>query len=896
MWRYLIPLLLHSARALPAASNATGACPHDALYTSLVSNGIAYCSSVIKDGHCGGGYSTPPAYMTYNQTQISSYCRCIITSSDATARTLGSGSVTTGDPTATTGDPASETSDESVASTGTQSSTSALDQSSMSTSGSPAGRPDPGRPSVSSDVGSLTAPTRSASNTGTAGNETSPVPSTRSSGAVTSGAVDTSANWTFTGSRTFNGERSSASTGNLSTSTSSEPPGSASTLTDPSFNTSRTFRANTNAGTRSATSAPTGMDTTLSRVSLTSTFAGWNSSATSDVGSLTAPGSRVTGTAASSTGSASGSASGATSASEGTAMTVPTSDTSPIVSNTAPTANSSSTASNSSPSGTTSSISGRSSRQNTSQSANSSSPAGNTGPTVKNASPTSSGPVSTTNLAETSATTASNTGFLNSTSSQVGNVTATGAPEFPAANFTQVTRTATFAQETCYSLARGSEDDPTRRALLHNAQLREENATIPVPYIESVHFESGGVDPLYLTIRDEAEDTYFVDISNRNQLSVVDAQGNTMLLDANGIHFSTPNCTYSVCVKINNMLQQLARLAGVECAATQREKRIDDLEFTQILNLHDQCGNPVDRTLRQYPQLRVGDSACTDTRVDEETGEWEFDCTFPGSLSGATRCELAIKNDVVDFLLTDPFGGSCPDLTTVITTLEATGRDFLNVESFRIALQESGLNETQRTEADAAAVAFDQLWEVLQQILSKSRPEGAGDASALEDYIDVYGTYRDLENDICEDLHEGEIPLNLSLVAGTTRIDAITSFNFAPDSPRPYNITIQDPSERACCPNGAVATDDGDTCAYPREAIVDGTSCICGTTVGGASLAFEYTECDNFVSECDGDADCAEAGYAGFVCLTGSCCDGGVCVDPYACSQNGTELVRFGRF
>lgn len=484
--------------------------------------------------------------------------------------------------------------------------------------------------------------------------------------------------------------------------------------------------------------------------------------------------------------------------------------------------------------------------------------------------------------------------FFNSTSSQVSSATSTRGPEFPAANFTQVTRTGAISQETCYSLARDSEGDPTRRALLRNAQLREENATIPIPYIQSVQFDSGGLDPLYLTVRDVAEGTYFIDISNKNHISVVDPEDNSMLLDANGIHFSTKNCTYGVSIRINNMLQQLATLAGVQCAASEQEKRSEDLKFRQVLNLHDQCGNPIVRTLRQYPQLRVGDSSCTDTNVDETTGQWEFDCTFPGSLSGSTRCQWAIKNDVVDFLLTDPFGGSCPDLATVITTLEVTGQDFLNVESFRETLYSQRLNETQREEAETAAVAFEQLWEVLKQMLSKSKTEPPGDSSALAEYIELYNTYRNLENDICEDLHAGEIPLSLSLIAGVSRIDAITTLNWAPESPRSYNITIQNPSEIACCPSGAVAEDNGDTCAYPVEAIILDTSCICGTMVGGESVAFEYTECENYVSECDSDSDCVDAGHAGFVCLTGSCCDGGVCVDPYACSQNGTELVKLG--
>ncbi|KAF7552508.1 hypothetical protein G7Z17_g4260 [Cylindrodendrum hubeiense] len=124
-------------------------------------------------------------------------------------------------------------------------------------------------------------------------------------------------------------------------------------------------------------------------------------------------------------------------------------------------------------------------------------------------------------------------------------------------------------------------------------------------------------------------------------------------------------------------------------------------------------------------------------------------------------------------------------------------------------------------------------------MLSKSRTETSGDSSAVEEYIELYKLHRDIGNGICEDLHEREIPLNLSLIAGAARIDAITTLNWAPDSPRPYNITIQDPSKIACCPAGALAENNGNTCAYPTDAIIADTSCICGTTAGGDSVAFE---------------------------------------------------------
>ncbi|RGP69447.1 hypothetical protein FSPOR_4551 [Fusarium sporotrichioides] len=462
-----------------------------------------------------------------------------------------------------------------------------------------------------------------------------------------------------------------------------------------------------------------------------------------------------------------------------------------------------------------------------------------------------------------------------------------GVPEFPAANFTHVTRTAALSQETCYTLPGDPEGDATRRALLFNSRLREENVSIPMPYIESVEFESDGVNPLYLTVRDEEGGTYFVDISHRGRLSIVDPSGYLVTLDADGIHFSGSNCTYDISITMDDMYTQIAELADVQCAALRRQKRANDLDFSQIMYLRDQCGNVVDKSLRQYPQLLVGDTACADVAVDEDTGRWDFDCTFPGSQSGPMRCQWAVKNSIIDFITIDPFGGSCPDLSTVVTTLEESGQDIVGLSQLRKDLANQGLlTERARQEADEAVSAYTLLWQALGAMFSTNTGSSRG---ALEKYIDVYNSQRNFENDICQALHEGEIPLNLTLIAGATKIPAITTLNWAPESPRTYNITVQDSTRIACCPDARVAEGKGATCAYPREAIIPGTGCVCGTTTGGEGIAFEWTECGNFAGSCEADGDCGD----GYVCLIGSCCGRGVCVDAYACSENGTALVQF---
>ncbi|RFN55017.1 structural maintenance-chromosome 4 [Fusarium flagelliforme] len=471
-------------------------------------------------------------------------------------------------------------------------------------------------------------------------------------------------------------------------------------------------------------------------------------------------------------------------------------------------------------------------------------------------------------------------------SASAGNATTTGVPEFPAANFTHVTRTAALSEETCYTLPDDPEGDATRRALLFNSRLREDNISIPIPYIESVEFESGGVDPLYLTVRDEEGGTYFVDISHRGRLSVADPAGFLVTLDAKGIHFSGSNCTYDISITIDDMYEQITELAGVQCAALKRQKRADDLDFSQTLYLHDQCGNVVDKSLRQYPQLLVGGTVCAEATADEDTGRWDFDCTFPGSQSGSMRCQVAVKNSVIDFIATDPFGGSCPDLSTVVTMLEESGQDIVDPSELRNDLTNRGLRtDRARQEADEAVAAYTRLWQALGAFFTKDAESSKG---SLEKYIDMYNSHRSFENDICQALHEGDIPLNLTLIAGAAQIPAISTLNWAPESTRPYNITVQDSTRIACCPDAQVAEGEGDKCAYPREAIIPGTGCVCGTSAEGIGIAFEWTECGNFAGSCEADGDCGD----GYLCLTGSCCGGGVCVDAYACSENGTALIR----
>ncbi|KAJ6441069.1 nuclear condensin complex subunit Smc4 [Purpureocillium lavendulum] len=466
----------------------------------------------------------------------------------------------------------------------------------------------------------------------------------------------------------------------------------------------------------------------------------------------------------------------------------------------------------------------------------------------------SSKAVSSTTFANLASSSVSTPTFITPTGSHIAsssfnpNVTATSVPTLPAANFTQVTRTGDLAKETCYHLPEDPMHGQSRRAMLHNTDLREHNATIPFPYVESVDFAVDGVDPLFLTLRDAAQGTHYLDVSNRSYISLVDFLGNAVLLDGQGIHFSTNSCRYDVSILVNGLYEQLADLSGEACSKGGLFERMDDMNFNQTLYLHDQCGHAVKRSIRKYPLLKVGDTECNDIDVDESLGKWVFDCTFPGSGSGTLRCQRAVRSDIFKFLFVDPFGGACPDLSTVITTLEATSQDFLNAESLRSELYNQGLTDVQRREVDLTVMYYEQLWEILKQALSKKRALPPAKLSAVEQYIETYDSLRNFEEDVCEDLHAGDLPLKMSLRAGVTVADAIATLNWAPREPKPYNVTVQDPDSVACCANGSKSSYGGNgTCTYPDDAFILNTGCVCGETASGEALAFEYTECDNFM-------------------------------------------------
>ena len=479
--------------------------------------------------------------------------------------------------------------------------------------------------------------------------------------------------------------------------------------------------------------------------------------------------------------------------------------------------------------------------------------------------------------------------YTNSSSSPTSTSPTVTLPTMPATNFTQVTPIGAAAKETCYNPPANMEGPPTKVIKLHNDELRASGASMPTPYFESVAFDPNGVDPRFVTVKNGSA-TWHLDVSNRTHVSLSDLQGNTMTLDETGIHFSASGCKYAVSYNIANFYQQLEALSGQPCAKLFAERALRSRNFAQTVYLKDQCGHGVAKSIRKYPRLKIGDADCVDVDIDATTGKWVFDCMFPAADSNYNMCLSAVDKRIVRFLFRDPFGGACPDVSTVVATLGKTAHDLLNPDALRDQLRKQNLTESQSGEADVAVGKFNELWTALQQALAKNTTL----PSILDQYIYRYNEHRDFGRDLCGDLHESDTPLSMSLEAGATRLPALAVMKEAPDGEPPMlNVTVQDPAQLACCRQGSVAGISQETgqCSYPRNATIGDSQCVCGITAAGESIAFEYMECDNFHTKCAADSDCAKAGLASFKCLVKNCCGEGICFDPRACARKDISLI-----
>lgn len=498
-----------------------------------------------------------------------------------------------------------------------------------------------------------------------------------------------------------------------------------------------------------------------------------------------------------------------------------------------------------------------------------------------------------TRVASTS--TASITSRVNSTSIPVSNtssvitstsLTIPGMTLSPVSvhNFTSVVQAVAATMTSCYHLSEAS-DGLNHGVMLHNAELREQNVSVTTPYIEAFYSDIDGIRPLLMAVQSTGNNRYSVEVSQSDHISVVDPLGNSLLLDKTGLHFSTNQCLYAFSLLVDDLYRQLAAHAGIACAA--RDFGLRDTTYqhvTHVMYIKDQCGKPVSRSIRQYPELSVAGVPCNVMSVDDGNGKWTFDCLFSNATSVIAQCEKSVSAEM-DRLFSDPFNNACPDLSDVVTTLSRYGQDILGSEIMVQALQGLATNGSETLRINQTIGYYQLLWMTLQTMFSKDED---ATQSALEQQYDTYNNHRDFSHDICHDLHpSNDTSFNVSFRAGATYNPALLTLSAIPESPAPMNITIQNPSNVACCAKGFTPglSNSTNTCSYPKEAFLEINDCVCGMTASHQSVAFKYKACQHYDAECTTNSDCKLEGNEDKICLVGSCCGHGICIDPFECSQ-----------
>lgn len=448
-----------------------------------------------------------------------------------------------------------------------------------------------------------------------------------------------------------------------------------------------------------------------------------------------------------------------------------------------------------------------------------------------------------------------------------------------AQNLTHAYHAVATAMPSCYHLPTAS-DGLNHGVMLHNEELRDRNATIPSPYVEAYYSDADSVQPLMLALRKNST-RHFLDISKPNQIGLVDSTGNSLHLDENGLHFATNACEFAYSVTAEGLYQQLRQLSGIACAAGAQFKAKQIQTISQVLFLQDQCGRSVDSSIRLYSQLLLGGVPCNAVDVDGDAGKWTFSCLVSNTTSAvAKKCESSVQTALA-YILDDPFGGACPSLPDVVATLGTFGEDLLN----RTVMEEAllSVNSSDSSHINQTVATYQQLWSGLRAVF-------AGTPSALSQYIAVYNKFRDFSKDICADLHPSpNNNITMSLRAGASYDPALLTFTSLPAAPlQPLNVTITDPSNMACCSAGyesSIGGENNKTCTYPAEAFDAFPGCVCGKTTEESPVAYKVRQCHDYDVTCSSSVDCLQPGGDDRVCVKGSCCGRGICIDPFECSQ-----------
>ncbi|OLN87744.1 hypothetical protein CCHL11_05661 [Colletotrichum chlorophyti] len=448
-----------------------------------------------------------------------------------------------------------------------------------------------------------------------------------------------------------------------------------------------------------------------------------------------------------------------------------------------------------------------------------------------------------------------------------------------ASAFTSISIIAFANASTCYSL-------PTPTASLHESLLN--NTGRAAPYIDALYLNQTTNSVKYLRLVDNATDAVLIDVSDPSKMAIIDKDGDVLSIDSQGLHFTSANCSPRIDIFISGFFEQLDALTNSTCGNTTNipvngaapsipvSKR-QEAVFDVILHLKDQCGQPARASLPV--SVSLGETECLVVPGDRgNPGDFVASCAFPGSQSNLTECETSVQQ-TLDHLTKGSFAGTCLPLASVWNLLShQLGAVIITDEMLRPFVN-AGLDIDSRSGQGIISVidGFLDLYDFSTSTFRNSSSEGGPELGQM---IEGYGV-TSIRNDVCHSAHASE-PLNLTFTAGAATISSPLALISTMPSPAPeYERNVTDPAGLACCPNPGKCNVDNGQRFYPAEASIEGTDCLCGTTLDGSGVGFRTGRCVGY-DQCNATSPCA----GGAVCLIDNCCGFSVCVNGTECSAS----------
>ncbi|TKW50989.1 hypothetical protein CTA1_2447 [Colletotrichum tanaceti] len=502
-------------------------------------------------------------------------------------------------------------------------------------------------------------------------------------------------------------------------------------------------------------------------------------------------------------------------------------------------------------------------------------------------------PLTSTGNVTSVAASSSSPSYLSSSSSSATKTSSSATPTsgYDSA-FTGISVVVARNGSTCYVL-------PTPTASLHESLLNV-TAREP-PSIDAFYLDPATNSVKYLRLRDGNANPILVDVSDPSKLAIVDGAGNVLSIDREGLHFTSANCSPKIDVFISGFFEQLAALSGQSCGGGDEvqipvngtgrpssssssvplfgREGLDarqEQSFDVVLHLRDQCGDLVRPDLPV--SVSLGDTECL--VLPGAAGDFVASCAFPGGESNSMECETSVQQ-TLDHLTQGSLAGTCPSFASVWSLLS---RDLDRVVNFDGLLQpflDAGLDLGSDAGRGIRSVidTFMRLYDFSTSTFQNSSTSDAGASSRLEDVIEEYGVAA-IRTDVCRSLVSSET-LTLTFTAGVSAAPVPLADISSVPSPRPeYERSVTDPTALACCPNASrCVVRDGQE-FYPPEASIEGSDCLCGTTLEGRGVGFRTGRCVGY-DQCNATSPCAGAGA---VCLVDSCCGFSVCVNGTECS------------